>query len=187
MDHQVPNLRPPVQMVSGYVTQQEAELTVYCHDIFFKKVTAVDGAGKELFRVEGTTFGTSWSWRRRVWDGSGNRHVFDFRHESISIRNGWVVEEPEDHQRLCTLVNKSILTKEHSAINATVHTQAGEKVGVIMRHRDRAATSTTVSIGDDTIATISKLEDNDILFLGDRDRSIWKAHVAPGVDMSLVS
>lgn len=187
MDHQVQTPNPPVTMLSGYVTQQDTELTVYCHDAIFKRATAVDGAGKDLFRVEGTSWGKSWSWRRRVWDQAGDRPLFDLRHESISIKNGWVVETPDDRQRLCSLVHRSFLTREHSAINATVRTETGEQVLVVMRQRDLAATSTTVSVGDDTVATIEKSEDNDTMFLKDRDRSIWKAQVGPGVDLSLVS
>lgn len=177
---------PPVVMLGDHVTQKGTELTIHCHDRFFNKVTAVDGTGQEVFRVEGMTWGTSWSLRRRAWAEPGHKHAFDLRHESISIKNGWLVEAPGDGQKICKLVHNSYLTKMHSDINATVRTKAGEEVLVTMRQRDLAATSVTVSVGDETLATIDKFEYNERLFQCERDRSVWKAHVRPGVDLSLV-
>ncbi|KAI0010571.1 hypothetical protein F4779DRAFT_304193 [Xylariaceae sp. FL0662B] len=180
---QAPN--PPLTMLPGHTSQHETTLNVRCHDHAFKKVTVSDDAGKALFHVEGTTFGTSWSWRRKVLDSTNDRHLFDFRHESIDIKNGWVVDGP-DSRRLCSLVHKSQITKEHSAIDATVRTEAGEQVLVAMRPIDREALTTTLSVGDTTFGSIQKVEANYIVFQGNRDKTVWKVRVAPGVDLSLI-
>ncbi|KAF3059435.1 hypothetical protein GL218_04641 [Daldinia childiae] len=179
---QTPN--PPVNILNSYVSQQQTTLNVYCHDRIFKKVTVTDSTGQPVFQVEGTSFGTSWSWRRKVLDSS-NTHIFDFRHKSIDIKNGWIIENPNG-DKLCSLVHKSQITNSHSAIDATVRTQAGEDVLVIMRPNDHAALTTTISVDSTSIATIRKVEDNDIAPLGTRDRSVWEVRVASGVDLSLI-
>ncbi|KAI0160016.1 hypothetical protein GGR52DRAFT_174944 [Hypoxylon sp. FL1284] len=180
---QTPN--PAVNMLSGYVSQQPTTMTVVCHDSIFKNVTATDGAGKPLFRVEGSNFGASWSWRRKVWDSVGDRRLFDFRHESLDLKNRWVVESP-DGRKLCSLEHKKQLTRDHSAVDATVRTDAGEQVLVVMRPNGHAAVTTTVSVGNTVIATIQKVEDNSPGMRGDRERSIWEARVPAGVDLGLI-
>ncbi|KAI0122040.1 tubby C-terminal-like domain-containing protein [Daldinia grandis] len=179
---QTPN--PPVNIFNSYVSPEQATLNVYCHDRIFKSVTVTDSTGQPVFRVEGTKFGTSWSWRRKVLDSS-NTHIFDFRHKSVDIKNGWVIENPNG-DKLCSLVHKSQITHSHSAIDATVRTQAGEEVLVIMRPNDHAALTTTISVDGAAIATIRKVEDNDLASLGTRDRSVWEVRVASGVDLSLI-
>ncbi|KAI0850326.1 tubby C-terminal-like domain-containing protein [Daldinia vernicosa] len=175
---------PPVNILNGYVSPQQVTLNVYCHDRIFKKVTVTDSTSQPVFRVEGTSFGTSWSWRRKVFDSS-NTHLFDFRHKSVDIKNGWIIENPNG-DKLCSLVHKSQITRSHSAIDATVRTQVGEEVLVIMRPNDHAALATTISVDGAAIATIRKVEDNDVASLGTRDRSVWEVRVASGVDLSLI-
>ncbi|KAI1377694.1 hypothetical protein F4677DRAFT_45302 [Hypoxylon crocopeplum] len=176
---------PPLIMLGGHMSQHETELIIRCHDRIFRKVSASDHSGQALFRVEGARFGTSWSWRRKVFDSVTDKHLFDVRHENFDIKNKWVVETP-DALQLCSLVHKAQLTSNHSSINVTVRTEAGEQVLVVMRQVDRSALTVIISIGDTTIATIQKTEDNDITFLGNKDRSVWKARVAAGVDLKLI-
>ncbi|KAI4868912.1 hypothetical protein F4820DRAFT_444557 [Hypoxylon rubiginosum] len=159
---QTPN--PPVNMLSGYVSQHQTTFTVCCHDSTFKNVTASDSAGNPLFRVEGSAFGTSWSWRRK---------------------NGWVVESPDGGQ-LCSLQHKAQVTRDHSAVDVTVRTEAGEDVLAVMRPNGHAAITVTVSVGDTIIATVHKVEDNSPGMRGDRERSVWEARVAAGVDLSFI-
>ncbi|OTB13780.1 hypothetical protein K445DRAFT_319672 [Daldinia sp. EC12] len=180
---QTPN--PPVNMLDGYVSQEQVMLTMYCHDSSFKSVTVLDGEGNPIFRVEGTTFGTSWSWRRRVWDSKKDCRIYDFRHNSLDIKNGWVVETPEG-RKLCSLQHQSQVTRNHSSVDATVRTEAGEDVLVLMRPNGMAAITTTITVGDATIATIHKVEDNLPGSRGGRERSVWAVRIAPGVDMSLI-
>ncbi|KAI1439397.1 hypothetical protein F5Y02DRAFT_91690 [Annulohypoxylon stygium] len=193
MDFTLQTPVPPVNMLSGHVSESEMTFTVHCHDDYFRNVTASDSVGKPLFRVEGAKFGTSWSWRRRVWESSSDRHLFDFRHNSFDIKNGWVVESP-DSRKLCSLVHKSQVTRHHSCINATVCTEAGEQVLVAMRHKDHEALVTTITVGDTTIATIHKINDissikyNPAIGLAKRSESerVWEVRVASGVDLSFI-
>lgn len=191
---------PRIIMLGGHESKKEMTFTIHCHDPTFKEVIASSGdsdaEGETLFYVEGSTFGTSWSWRRHVFSGekgsSNDNHIFDFRHNSLDIKNGWVIEAPaikgEAKPRiLCYLVHKKEFTSEHSAINATVRTEVGEDVMVVMRSKDTAAITSTISVDGVCFATIHKEEENDVVFRGTRDRSVWKARVAAGVDLSLVS
>ncbi|OTA99140.1 hypothetical protein M426DRAFT_325388 [Hypoxylon sp. CI-4A] len=182
---QAPN--PPVNLLGDHVSQTEIKLIVRCHDPGFKDTTILDSAGQTIFKATGTAFGTSWSLRRKLWDSVNDRHVFDFRHNSFDLKNGWVVESP-DGQKICSLEHKTQITSEHSNIDATVRTKAGEQVLVAMRQNDYSALITTVRIGDATIASIHKVEDNVQRFKerAHQDRSVWEVRVAPGVDLSLV-
>ncbi|RYP50187.1 hypothetical protein DL768_004243 [Monosporascus sp. mg162] len=180
---QSPN--PQVNMLTSYISKQEMTFIVYCHDSTFKHVTAADSKGQPLFHVEGTTFGTSWSWLRKVYDSSNDHLLFDFRHHSLDIKNGWVIESPTG-RKLCSLVHKAQITTKHSAIDATVDTESGEQVMVFMRPNDHGSLTVTISVGGMAIATIRKTEDNDLAFRGKRNRSVWEVRVASGVDLSLV-
>lgn len=94
MDVSLESPNPLVNILGGlYVTQEETIPTLQCHNRIFKKATALDAQGKPVFRVEGAAWGTSWSWRRKVFDASDNLHLFDFRHESLDIKNRWIVED----------------------------------------------------------------------------------------------
>ncbi|KAI0390907.1 hypothetical protein F5Y17DRAFT_37068 [Xylariaceae sp. FL0594] len=185
MDVQLESPNPPVNVLEGYVTQQETRLIVTCHDRVFEKVTVTDGDKKPLFRIEGTKWGTSWSWRRKAFDANGNNHLFDFRHESVSLKNNWVIEDPSG-RKLASLVHKSQVTSEHSAINATVRTITGEDVLVQMRQHDRAALMTTISTGDTPIASIQKVIDNTKARKSGVVQTVWDVRVAAGVDLSMI-
>jgi hypothetical protein len=172
-------------MLGDHVSQQETAFMLYCHDSTFKKVTVLDAAEKPIFRAEGTKWGTSWSWRRKVFDTTNDRHLFDFRHESFDFKNRWVVEDAGG-RKLCSLVHKNQVTSQHSAVDATVRTAVGEDVLVTMRPQDDAALTTTVRVGDTAVATIRKVVDNTKAVNGDRDKSVWEVRVAAAVDLTLV-
>lgn len=136
---------PPITMLRGnaYVTEGETVLTILSHDRLQSKVSIyVDD--KSLFHVEGARWGTSWSWRRKVFEDTNGAHVFDFRHESVSLKNGWIIENDEK-EKLCSLVHKKFFTKTHSGIVATLRTQAGEDVTVDMQPSDRCTSRTDSS------------------------------------------
>ncbi|KAI3335554.1 hypothetical protein F4824DRAFT_510754 [Ustulina deusta] len=171
MDIKLQSPSPPVNMLGDYLSQQETTLTLHCHDSTFQKVTALDTEQKPVFRVEGSTWGTSWSWRRKVFDAADNRHLFDFRHESFDFKNRWIVEDATG-RKLCSLVHKNQLTSNHLAIDATVRTVAGEDILVCMRPQDGAALTTTVSVSGIIIATIRKAIDNTKTSRGDQDNSV---------------
>ncbi|KAI1172194.1 hypothetical protein F4777DRAFT_562907 [Nemania sp. FL0916] len=185
MDIKLQSPNPAVNMLGDYVSQKETTLMLHCHDSTFKKATAVDREKHHVFRVEGTTWGTSWSWRRKVFDAAKNQHLFDFRHESLDLKNRWLVEDTTG-RKLCSLVHKNQLTANHSAIDATVRTVAGEDVIVAMRPLDGAALTTTISVGDVVIAIIRKVIDNTKTFRGDQDNSVWELRVAPLTDLAMI-
>lgn len=189
---------PSLTMLPNQTSDQETKFTIICHDEIFERVTTADEHGKPLFRVSGGPWGSSWSWRRKVWDvraaalennnNNNNKCLFDLRHYKISLKNGWIVETPEG-QEICSLVHKAFFTKEHSAINATMRTEAGEQVLVCMRPVAGAgcASKVTVNIGETTIAVISKVSsDTEASFGVGRHGSVWEARVAAGVDQSFV-
>ncbi|KAH7309824.1 hypothetical protein B0I35DRAFT_440689 [Stachybotrys elegans] len=175
---QTPN--PAVTLLSDYESTQESVLLMTCYDLYFKKVEVSDGSGNRLFTVNGKTF-SSWSWRRTVTDHK-DEHLFDLR--KIGFGGRWTVEDPSK-QTICDLEHKKRFT-EPVAVDATVHTQAGDQVLVVMRPNDYAATTTTVSVSDTTIAVISKVVDNIQAYKTDKERSVWKAKIAGGVDLSLI-
>lgn len=123
------------------VTEKETVLTVLCHDRLQSRVS-IAADNKSLFRIEGARWGTSWSWRRKVFDDVTGAHMFDFRHESISLKNGWIIHNAEN-EKLCSLVHKKFFTKTHSGIVATIHTQLGQDVTVDMQPRDGCKPSTS--------------------------------------------
>ncbi|ETS75976.1 hypothetical protein PFICI_12920 [Pestalotiopsis fici W106-1] len=184
MDISLDSPSPPVNMLRGHVTAESTTFTIHCHDRIFKQVTAVDDSGRTVFRCEGQSYGSSWSWRRKVYDGTG-QHLFDLRHNSIDIKNGWVVETPLK-EKVCSLDFTSFWTKGPAAITAKVRTQAGEDVVVRTHPQDHSALTTTLGVDGISFASITKLEDNDVVHMEGRDRSVWKVKVAPGVDLSLV-
>lgn len=119
---------------SNYVTEKETVLTVLCHDRLQSRVN-IYMEDRSLFHVEGARWGTSWSWRRKVFDDMTGAHMFDFRHESVSLKNGWIVHNAENG-RLCSLVHRKFFTKTHSGIVATMYPSAGQDVKVNMQPRD---------------------------------------------------
>ncbi|KAI1127245.1 hypothetical protein F5Y10DRAFT_266318 [Nemania abortiva] len=185
MDIKLQSPSPPVNMLDNYRSQQEITLTLHCHDGTFKKATALDAEQNPVFRIEGSRWGTSWSWRRKVFDATDSRHLFDFRHESFDFKNRWIVEDTTG-RKICSLVHKNQLTSDHSAIDATVRTAVGEDILVSMRPQDGAALTTTVIISDTIIATIRKVIDNTGISRGDRDSSVWELRVAAATDLTMI-
>lgn len=202
--------QPPIVMLEGYTSTKETSFMVDCHDSVFNLVTTrLDTPPNEpLFRVE-SKLGTSWSWRRKVYDQTSDsegadggaatqKHIFDFRHASMDPKNRWLVEAADDRRHLAELVHKKQLTSMgHSDIDAVVRTTAGEDVIVSMR-RSRSAgvefEDMCLTVGDTTFALIQKVAYTPPVGLVGKivgedvkgPSSVWKATVAEGVDMSLV-
>lgn len=193
-------------MLEGYTSTRETSFTVECHDRAFNLVTtALDTPPNEpLFRAE-SKLGTSWSWRRKVYDqsaagdGAAQKHIFDFRHHSMDAKNRWLVEAAGDDKRqLAELVHrKQVTSVGHSDIDATVRTTAGEDVVVSMRRSGSESVAfedMSLSVGETTFAHIQKVAYTPPVGLVGKvvgesikcPSSVWKATVAEGVDMSLV-
>lgn len=64
----------------------------------------------------------------------------------------------------------------------------GEDVAVEMRQLDRGAMTTTLSMMDSTVAEVSEISDNDIVFNQARgkDRTAWRIRVAANIDLTIV-
>ncbi|KAI0506243.1 hypothetical protein F5B22DRAFT_473586 [Xylaria bambusicola] len=185
MDISLQSPTPPVEILSGYVSEDEKTLALHCHDDTFKAATVFNAEGNPVFRVEGTSFGKSWSWRRKVFDAAYDRHLFDFRHENFDFKNRWVLED-NTGRKFGSFVHKSQLTTNHSAIDATVRTTAGEDVLVTMRPRDAAALTVAVTVNDTTIAAIGKVADNRNTLSHKGDSTVWSIRVAAATDLTLI-
>jgi hypothetical protein len=151
-----------------------------CHDGVFERVTVLNEAGETLFTVESKGI-ASLSWRRTVKDASGTP-LFDLRKVNFYgfyIRSKWVVE-------LCSM--KHVTFEKRQAVDVIVRNKEdnGNEVAVEVRPKDQKAITTLVNIGGATVAEIQLTEVNDTVKLYG-DRSDWKARVAGGVDLALVS
>lgn len=180
-------------LVPGYTREEDANITVLCHDRTFKSVTVKDDATDQtLFTVE-SKGAASLSWRRSIFDGSGTK-LFDLRHMGYAMKNDWAVENPEG-KRICSLRHPSILNKNKSELDAVIHRNldaaaaATEDTKIEIRPKDRSALTTLVTYRDTELASMMNTEANDVANLEKKglDRTVWKAHVQRGVDVSLVS
>lgn len=152
---QTPN--PPVNMLSGYVSQQEMRFAIYCYDKTITHVTTSDRTGQPLFRAEGGASGRSWSWRRKVRDSSSDRRLFDFRCKPLGIRRSWVADSLESGQ-LCSFVYETHLLTGRRHVDATLRTIAGEDVLVTMRPDRYRSSAAIISAGGMAFAAIRSLE-----------------------------
>ncbi|GAB1728351.1 hypothetical protein NU195Hw_g1656t1 [Hortaea werneckii] len=177
-----------ISSIPGYMTQDETTLEMHCRDRLFRDVSVFDVTNrKEVFRVTGNGL-LSWSLRRSLEDSTG-KHLLDFRHFSLDVKNRWIVEEPNHERKLAVIEHVNQLTRSHSAVDATFWgADGGEDAVVEMRPLDRSAMTTTLSIMDSTVAEVSKIADNDIVFNQARgkDRTAWRVRVAANVDLTIV-
>ncbi|TVY51649.1 hypothetical protein LCER1_G007037 [Lachnellula cervina] len=175
----------PVAISEEPIGKAEASLTMYCHDRTFHNTTVLSEAGEQIFTVESKGSG-SLSWRRTVKDASG-AHVFNLRHFGYAFKNKWAVESPSGRE-IGTLRMVKALGREHSAFDMVVLNEAdkGNEVDFEIRPNDRSALMTTVNIDGSPVVEIRVLESNDVVRLRDKDRSIWEARLAGGVDQALI-
>jgi len=158
----------------------------YCHDRVFERVTVLDEAGETLFTVKSKGI-ASLSWRRTVKDASGPP-IFDLRRVNFYrfyIGSKWVVERPSSRE-LCS--RKHVTFEKRQALDVVVRNEEdnGNEVMAEVRPKDQKAITMLVNIGGKTPAEIHLTEVNDTVKLRG-DRSDWKARVAGGVDLALVS
>ncbi|TVY16132.1 hypothetical protein LARI1_G006241 [Lachnellula arida] len=175
----------PVAISEETIGKGETSLAMHCHDRTFQNTTVLGEAGEKVFTVESKGSG-SLSWRRTVKDASG-AHIFDLRHFGYAFKNKWAVESPSSRE-IGTLRMVKALGREHSAFDMVVLNEAdkGNEVNVEIRPNDRSALMTRVNIDGSPVAEIRVLESNDVVNLRDKDRSVWEARLAGGVDRALV-
>jgi hypothetical protein len=181
----------PLTLLPGFTRNSEANITVHCHDRVFKDVDVLDDAsGETLFKVE-SKGASSLSWRRTILSATGTK-LFDLRHFGYAMKNDWAVEDTQG-KRICSLKHVSgMAARNRSNIDAVVHgDSSADDVGntVEIRPRDRGALSTVVFYQGRELAWILNTEANDVRALEKKglDRTVWKARVNAGVDISLVS
>jgi hypothetical protein len=181
----------PLTLLPGFTRKEVANITIYCHDALFKTVDILDDAsGEPLFKVE-SKGASSLSWRRTILSSNGTK-LFDLRHFGYAMKNDWAVEDPTG-KRICSLKHVSgKAARNRSNLDAVVHGEStADDVGntVEIRPKDRGALSTVVLYQGQELAKILNTEANDVQSLEKKglDRTVWKAKVNAGVDISLVS
>ena len=179
-------------LVPGYIRNSATNITIYCHDRTFKSVDVLDDAsGETLFKVE-SKGATSFSWRRKISSGTTGTKLFELRHGGYAMKNEWAVEDING-KRICTLRHvNGMAARNRSNLDAVVHGESSaDDVGntVEIRPRDRGALTTAVLWNGRELAMITNTEANDVTSLEKKglDRTVWKASISAGVDVSLVS
>lgn len=173
----------PVAIADGFIQTGETRIIMQCHDRVFNDVDVRDESDELLFTVESKGV-VSFSWRRIVKDATGTP-LFHFRKFfNYGVNRRWVVENPGGHE-VCSLRHVSLFRKPH-AVDVVVCNEAdnGKETIVEVRPKDQAGLTVLVNIRGALVAEIQMTEVN---LSRKRDRSVWKARIAGGVDLALVS
>jgi hypothetical protein len=178
----------PISCNSGHVSNTNTTITFRCHDRLFRDAVACDDNGSKLFTLGAGSVWTSWSMRRTLRSAADDKHILDVRHHNSKYKE-WVAEDPQGRQ-LCLV--KDGVSKVGKATCMQAQIVAEEVVGghiiVDMQSIDHAGSKTVFRVGEEAIAEMSLVENNDLSFLGTRglDRSAWKIRLAAGVDIALI-
>jgi hypothetical protein len=185
MDTKLQSLPSPVTILDGHVTEGETTITMRCHDRTFKTVTILTSDNQPLFTVDGKGSG-SISWQRTI-RGTDGVALFDLRHPNWGMKNLWTVKRPSGRD-LCSLKHVEYLGKARSALDMTVFNESdiGAEVMVKIQPKDASALTTVVRVGEVAIAEIRIVEDNDVVDLKGKDRTVWQARIAGGIDLGVV-
>ncbi|EEA21741.1 hypothetical protein TMatcc_008836 [Talaromyces marneffei ATCC 18224] len=175
----------PVAITDGFIQAGETTIIMQCHDRLFNDVDVRDQSNELLFTVESKGV-NSMSWRRTVKDVTGTplfqlRKLFKY-----GVDRKWSVEDPSGLE-LCSLRHVSTFRQFH-ALDVTVLNQAdgGKESAVNVRPKDQVGITVQVKIRGATVAEIQMTEANHSHINFTEDRSVWKAHVAGGVDLTLI-
>lgn len=173
----------PVAITDGFIQDSETDIVMQCHDRVFNDVDVRDDSDQLLFTVESKGM-ASFSWRRIVKDATGTP-LFHFRKIfKYGVNRKWVVESPSGRE-VCYMRHVSF--RHPQAVDVVVHNQAdkeGNEALVQVRPKDQGGLTILVNIQDAPVAEIQMTEVN---LSRNRDRSVWKARIAAGVDLTLVS
>ncbi|RDL30742.1 uncharacterized protein BP5553_10087 [Venustampulla echinocandica] len=172
----------PIAITKGFITKAETYIAMHCHDKIFKRVTVLDETGKKLFTVESKPF-ASWSWRRTIKDISGI-HIFDLREGmDNAIRHKWIAESPSGRE-ICSVRHASLLKRLILDVAVKDEEGKGNESMVRIIPTDQGGITMLVNIEGTTAAEIRMTESN--VHSTDRDRSVWRARVASGVDLVFI-
>lgn len=100
------------------------------------------------------------------------------------MRHKWIVENPGG-QQICSIRHVSMLNRLILDMVVKNESSKGDEAMVRIRPLDQGRITTLVEIEGKTAAEIRIMENN--LHSNGRDRSVWKARIAGGVDLELVS
>jgi hypothetical protein len=185
MDTQLQPLSSPVTITDIPLTEGETTIIMHCHDRTFKSVTILTSTGTPLFTITGKGSG-SINWQRTIHDSTGTA-IFDLRHPNYGMKNLWTVKRPSGRD-LCTLKHVDYMGKSRSALEMTVFNESdiGAEVLVKVQPRDASAVTTVVKVGETPVAEIRLVEENDVIDLTEKDRSVWQGRIAGGMDLGVV-
>jgi LURP-one-related len=175
-------LSTPIAITTGFTQTAETSITMRCHDRVFNDVEIRDESDELLFTVE-SKGAASWSWRRIVKDTTGTP-LFHFRKFfNLGINRNWGVEDPNTGRELCTMEHVTKILRKQHAVDVVVRRDDGKEEKVEVRPRDQSGLTVLVNVRGALVAEIDMVEVN---WSRKRDRSVWKATVAGGVDLALV-
>jgi hypothetical protein len=185
MNTQLETLSKPVTITDGPLTTGETTIIMHCHDRTFKSVTVLTSTGTPLFTITGKGSG-SFTWQRTIHDTAGVA-IFDLRHPNYGMKNLWTVKRPSGRD-LCTLKHVDYMGKSRSALEMTVFNESdiGAEVLIKIQPKDASAVTTLVKVGETAVAEIRLVEENDVMDLTGKDRTVWQARIAGGVDLGVV-
>lgn len=171
----------PIAIADGFIQAGETTIIMQCHDRIFKDVEVRDQSNELLFTVDSKGV-KSMSWRRTVKDATGTP-LFDLR----KFFRKWSVEDPSGRE-LCSLRHVATF-RQFKALDVTVLNQAdgGKEAVVNVRPKDQAGMTVQVKIRGAAVAEIQMTEANHSRINFTEDRSVWRARIAGGVDLALVS
>lgn len=175
----------PVALTEGYVQSKETTIVMQCHDRTFRDVEVFDESGQALFTVSSPPVFGSYSWRRIIKDATGTP-VFHLRRNAKVSRIfecKWVVEDP-DGREICYMHHPFLSDSRMVDVHIKNKEEQDKETIVGVRPKDQAGLTTFVNVEDALVAEIFMVEVNKQLGY---DRSVWKARVASGVDLCLVS
>jgi hypothetical protein len=187
----------PVAITDGFIQKEPRTVVMQCHDRYFKSIDVVDQSGEPIFTVESDfihevkhswnspknwfTFGGNVSWRRTVKDAATGSHLFDFR----KVNRHWELHSPNGLE-VCIMRRASF--RDFFALDLTVKNELdkGNEEVIEVRAKDKSGLTVLVTIGQQTAATIHLAETNITTRFNEKDRTVWRAEVAEGVDLGLV-
>ncbi|KAF4549125.1 Hypothetical protein D9617_23g005400 [Elsinoe fawcettii] len=178
---------PPATLATQYITSSPRKLEIRCPDRFLRDCTVKDkDNGQLLFTLSSATINHSLSLRKTLVDASG--------HEVLLVRFSTTLKYTGERLIECPPGTEVARTR-HSKVDpgrrvrqeVTLKTEGGEVV-VAAEAKDAAGLTTRFFVGNEEIAELLMVENNDLEGLHDKglDRSGWRLTVAAGVDLALI-
>jgi uncharacterized protein YxjI len=173
----------------GYILTTDCSIEMRCHDRQFRDTVFVDNSGFTLFALDSPALFTSWHVRRSLRDAAGLQ-VLQIRHAGNTLLEHWYIEDARG-KRLCEARGRKDSKTGATVIEGLVLAGGGdgEEVAVDVRSGDHAGSETIFRVGEEVVAEMTLVKNNDLSFLGRRglDRSGWRLKVVAGADLAMVA